>query len=477
MVKHKQHERWQRIGAIIGQHPEGIGLQAIIDTLNHGFEAGTEYEAPPRRTLQFWLKKWVDAGNLRTTGTRRNVRYFVLGAATVAPEAKLVITNEEAFPFSKESLLCLHAVRKPLFQRKPVGYNYDFLNGYRPNVSAYLSRAEQAHLSQLGKGLADEPLPAGTFARQLLHRFLIDLSWNSSRLEGNTYSLLDTRRLIHFGAAADGKASLEAQMILNHKEAIEFLVGAAEDIGFNRYTVLNLHALLSDNLLENPRASGCLRQIAVGIGESVFYPLEVPQRIEACFEQTLATATAIHNPFEQALFALVQLPYLQAFDDVNKRVSRLAANIPLIKHNLIPLSFTDVPKDTYTDAILAVYELNRIEPLKDVFMWAYERSIEHYQAVRQTLGEPNAFRMRYRQELKTVVVEVVKLLLNKQHAYAHIKTWVRDAIPEADQREFQENTETELLGLHEGNFARYQLRPSEFEQWQKIWQDVNEGKL
>lgn len=477
MVKHKQSEQWQRIGALIAQHPEGIGLQAIIDALNHSVETGSEFAAPPRRTLQSWLKKWVDAGVLRTTGTRRDVRYFVEDAATVEPLTRWVSVDEEAFPFSKESLLCLHVVRKPLIQRKPVGYDYDFLNRYRPNVSTYLNPTEQAHLSQLGKGLADEPLPAGTFARQLLHRFLIDLSWNSSRLEGNTYSLLDTRRLIHFGAAAEGKASLEAQMILNHKEAIEFLVGAAEHIGFNRYTVLNLHALLSDNLLENPAASGCLRRIAVGIGKSVFQPLEVPQRIEACFEQTLATATAIHNPFEQALFVLVQLPYLQAFDDVNKRVSRLAANIPLIKHNLIPLSFTDIPKDAYTDAILAVYELNRVEPLKEVFIWAYERSIAHYQAVRQTLGEPNTFRMRYRQELKTVVVEVVKLLLNKQHAYAHINTWVRDAIPEADQREFQENTETELLGLHEGNFARYQLRPSEFEQWQKIWQGANERKV
>lgn len=481
MVKHKQGEQWQRIRALIALHPEGIGLQAIVDglspTLSHGPETGGEFAVPPRRTLQSWLKKWVDAGQLRTTGTRRDVRYFVVDVSNAAPITKFGSEDEEAFPFSKESKLYLQTVRKPLIQRNPVGYDYEFLNGYRPNVSGYLSPAEQMHLSQLGKGLADEPLPAGTFARQLLHRFLIDLSWNSSRLEGNTYSLLDTRRLIHFGAAAEGKASLEAQMILNHKEAIEFLVGAAEDIGFNRYTVLNLHALLSDNLLENPHASGCLRQIAVGIGKSVFQPLEVPQRVEACFEQVLATAKAIHNPFEQALFVLVQLPYLQAFDDVNKRVSRLAANIPLIKHNLVPLSFTDIPKDTYTDAILAVYELNRVEPLKDVFIWAYERSIAHYKAVRQTLGEPNAFRMRYRQELKTVVVEVVKLLLNKQQAYGHIKAWVRDGIPEADQREFQENTETELLALHEGNFARYQLRPSEFEQWQKIWQDANEGKI
>lgn len=120
-----------------------------------------------------------------------------------------------------------------------------------------------------------EPTPA-----RLAHRLLIDLSWNSSRLEGNTYSLLETERLISAGEAASGKDALEAQMILNHKEAIEFLIDSAGEIGFNRYTLLNLHALLSDNLLDDPTASGRLRSIAVGIGQTTF--LEGPQRIEEC---------------------------------------------------------------------------------------------------------------------------------------------------------------------------------------------------
>ena len=156
-------------------------------------------------------------------------------------------------------------------------------------------------------------------------------------------------------------------MILNHKDAIEFLVGTAEDIGFNRYTILNLHATLANNLLADPTAAGRLRHIAVGIERSAFHPLEVPQLIEECFDQVLATASAITDPFEQAFFVMVQLPYLQPFDDVNKRVSRLAANIPLIKGNLSPLSFTDVPRDIYTEAVLGVYELNEYELLKDVF--------------------------------------------------------------------------------------------------------------
>lgn len=109
-------------------------------------------------------------------------------------------------------------------------------------------------------------------------------------------------------------------MILNHKDAIEFLVENAADIGFNRYTILNLHGILANNLLADPTAAGRLRHISVGIGGSVYHPPETPHLIEECFAQLLATASAITDPFEQAFFAMVHLPYLQPFDDVNKRV-------------------------------------------------------------------------------------------------------------------------------------------------------------
>lgn len=140
-------------------------------------------------------------------------------------------------------------------------------------------------------------------------------------------------------------------MIINHKDAIEFLVSAADEIGFNRYTILNLHGILAQNLLADEAAAGRLRHIAVGIEKSAFHPLEVPQLIEECFRQVLPTVQAIRDPYEQSFFAMVQLPYLQPFDDVNKRVSRLAANIPFKKENLSPLSFAGVPRSTYTESI------------------------------------------------------------------------------------------------------------------------------
>ena len=125
--------------------------------------------------------------------------------------------------------------------------------------------------------------PAGTYARTIYSRLLIDLSWHSSRLEGNTYSLLETERLLELGEAAEGKDALEAQMILNHKAAIELLVDQADEIGFNRSTSLNLHALLVENLLADPQAGGRLRRIPVGIDGTVYHPLEAPQLIDDCF--------------------------------------------------------------------------------------------------------------------------------------------------------------------------------------------------
>jgi len=160
---------------------------------------------------------------------------------------------------------------------------------------------------------------------------------------------------------------------------------------------------------------------------------------------------------------------LQPFDDVNKRVSRLAANIPFVRGNLSPLAFTDVPRSTYTEAMLGVYELNKIDLLKDVFVWAYERSAARYAAVRQSLGEPDPFRLRHRAELREIIGEVIRGRMDKKAAAARVAAWTHEKIDAGDRDRFREIAESELLGLHEGNFARYQIRPSEFEVWQKLW--------
>ena len=423
-------------------------------------------QPPTRRTLQRWLNALVGQGRLRKEGQARSTRYLL--PVQAAPEAADAAPGDVFFPLSDEARAIDIAVRQPVQHRTPVGYRRSFLDSYRPNTTFYLHAALRAELQALGQVAAHNE-PAGTYARSIANRLFIDLSWNSSRLEGNTYSLLETERLLSAGDAAEGKGALEAQMILNHKAAIEFLMDCTPDMGFNRYTLLNLHALLSDNLLPDPTASGRLRTVAVGIGQAVFLPLEGPQLIAECFAQVLDTAAAIQDPLEQAFFAMVHLPYLQPFEDVNTRVSRLAANIPLIQHNLCPLSFVDVPPAAYISAMLGVYELNRIELLRDVFAWAYKRSCARYSAVRQSLGEPDPFRLRYRALIFDTVAEVVRAAMNKQRAIAFVARQARQHLPPADQHRFVEVTETELMSLHEGNMARYRLRPSEFEAWRQGW--------
>lgn len=445
------------IEAAVAGRPDGVSAAQI---------EGLLARPGARRTLQYRLRALVNAGRLRLDGEGRAARYFIRRQDDAVAPGEAALTD--IVPLSPEGQEVRAYVRRPVEHRRPVGYDRGFLDSYRPNASFYLSEAERDRLRGIGK-VQIETAPAGTYAKQILDRLLIDLAWNSSRLEGNTYSLLDTRRLLDFGQEAEGRGQREAQMILNHKDAIEFLVASADDIGFNRYTILNLHALLANNLLYDPNAVGRLRHIVVGIERSVFHPLEIPGLIEECFDQLLATAAAIEDPFEQAFFVMVQLPYLQPFDDVNKRVSRLAANIPMIKANLAPLSFTDVPSDLYSQAALGVYELNRIDLLKDVFLWTYERSAARYVAVRQSLGEPDPFRLRYRDLLRDTLGEILRSAHGRRAAGAYVREKARASVPAADQEKFIEVAETELLSLHEGNFARYQVRPTGFAAWWAVW--------
>ena len=464
MPKRIPEQELEAILAVVAAHPEGVPVRTIRD--------GLPSDLPPRM-LQRRLALLVEQKRLIAEGQRKGRRYrvpititgkgnVVAGGVTVEGRAEIYV------PLSPEAKAIKQAVRAPIQNRRPVGYQRAFLDDYRPNDTYYLPAATRQRLLEMGRP-PDGERPAGTYARRIYHRLLIDLSWNSSRLEGNTYSLLETERLLELGEAAEGKDALEAQMILNHKAAIELLVDQAEEIGFNRYTILNLHALLADNLLADPQAGGRLRRIPVGVDGTVYHPLGKPQLIEERFEKILDTAAAITDPFEQAFFALVHLAYLQGFEDVNKRVSRLAANIPLIRGNLCPLSFVDVPERAYIDGVLAIYELNRHELLRDVFAWAYERSSARYSAVRQFLGEPDPFRLRYRALVAELVAAVVRTEMDKKAATALARQRAAEQVPPADRTRFVEVVETELMSLHEGNIARYRLRPAEYQAWRQGW--------
>jgi hypothetical protein len=415
------------------------------------------HPAMARRTLQRWLSAWLDAGDLEAEGQGKSRRYYAAGW-----QKDSRVDFPDHIPLSPDSRDILAYIDLPLGQRKPVGYQREFLDSYEPGSTWYLPEPLRQQLHRIGD-TGQSQRPSGTHGREILQRLLIDLSWASSHLEGNTYSRLDTRELFETGKAAAGKAKIETQMLLNHKAAIEMLVENIEEMGFNRYTLAGLHGVLAENLLTNPADEGRLRQHIVEISKSVDRPLSVPAQIEELFDLFLEKASRIADPFEQSFFAMVHLPYLQPFADVNKRTSRLAANLPLIRANLCPLTFLDVPEKAYSRAILGVYEMTRIELLRDLYMWAYERSTQEYLAIRQELVEPNPLRLAYRSLIKSTIREVV--LTPEQDPLTLVQRAVA-VVGDEDRDNVLALINEELRRIHEGVLARYGLRPSELAVWQ-----------
>jgi hypothetical protein len=354
MPKQLPQDLLDRVRDHLNRHPNGLGLADLEAQLKG---------AVRRRTLQRRLDEWVRIRAIRAEGVRRGRRYCIVNtpanSTVITPTAgALAITTIPPtitgdIPLSSVGQAIQTTVRRPIADRNPVGYERGFLERHVPNVTRYHSDAIGTHLHELGR-TPDGQRPAGTYARDILSRLLIDLSWSSSSLEGNTYSLLDTRELIERGTVAPGKDAKETQMILNHKAAIELLVESAEEVGVDRHTLTNLHALLAENLLDNPRDAGRLRERPIAIGASTHILTAIPQLIEECFALLLDKAAAINDPFEQSFLLVAQLPYLQPFVDANKRTSRLAANISLIESNLVPLSFIDVPERVYVDGLTGI---------------------------------------------------------------------------------------------------------------------------
>lgn len=441
---------------LIGAEPAGLRIEAILQKVG---------DTHHRRTLQRRLALLVEQKRIEMVGERRAARYRRLpeSAGDLARTPAQAPTERDYVPVSAKGADIRAYVSQPRHLRSPVGYRLEFLEQYHPNHTAYLPQDLRDQLHAVGRSSADQA-PAGTFAKDILNRLLIDLSWASSHLEGNTYSRLDTERLIEYGQAAEGKDALETQMILNHKQAIEYLVLNPEHARVEPETLIALHAFLSDGLMADPTAVGRIRRRAVEIGGSVYLPIALPQRLEELFGIVVQMAAEISDPFEQAFFLMVHLPYLQPFEDVNKRVSRLAANIPFIRHNLCPLSFIDVPQQAYVDAMLGVYELNQVELLRDVFVWAYERSCQQYVAVKQNLAPPDIFRLRHRQALAEVIAAIVRQ--GEAATAPNVKSKIPSKVPLTEHDHFVELVLAEFEALHVGNAVRFGIRPLEFSAWQ-----------
>lgn len=208
-----------------------------------------------------------------------------------------------------------------------------------------------------------------------LERLAIDLSWKSSQIEGNTYSLLETERLLKEKQTASGKSKDEAVMLLNHKDAIDFIVENSsylKDLSIRH--IEDIHSLLTKELGINRN----LRRRRVGITGTNYRPLDNEFQIKEAFEDMCHLINSKRNIFEKALMALVLISYIQGFMDGNKRTARITSNAILIAHKYCPLSFRTVDSIDYKKAMLIFYERNNITPFKRIFIDQFEFAVRTY---------------------------------------------------------------------------------------------------
>ena len=455
---------------VLSQHREPLSLREILDKLPQAYA---------ERSVRRWLARLVHDDQVIKIGAKKGTRYranevlsrqspqqSVASDLRTPGVAKDIAAGEadtdQGSPFSPSSLAAVAYVRQPLFKRKPVSYNTDWLASYQPNRTFYFDVIDRTRLAERGRRTVSQE-PAGTYARRIYSRLLIDLSYNSSRLEGNTYSLIDTQRLLIDGAGAAGKLDGEATMILNHKEAIRHLVdhGAHLDVTYDE--VLTLHYLLSDGLVPPDRA-GAIRDEGVRVGASTFVPFESRDRLASLLMDTTRKAAAIDDPFEQSLFLLVNVAYLQAFWDVNKRTSRLCANIPLLRHNLVPLSFNSVAADDYALAMIAVYEKNDTGPIADLYQASYFRTCQEYDATVEALGFDEV-RVRYREQRRRAVAHIIGELLGGDALSTYLEHQVAPQVPGEHRERFLTTIQEDLVQISPQRLAGLGITRQQLGRW------------
>lgn len=277
--------------ALLATHADGLAR----DALDRAYQQQYGQEIA-ERTLLRRLSGLQQAARIEAVGQGRATRYRVAKRstipATVDPSNATPVHDELYVPLSPEGAALRTLIQRPLMYREPIGYDLTWLEAYRPGVDWLLPLAMRERLHDSGR-TPDAARPAGTYARDIIGRLLVDLAWASSRLEGNTCDRLDTQNLIEFGQRAEGKDAEETQMILNHKRAIEYLVDDVDRVGFSASSIRALHAALSENLLGDPADEGRLRRRPVQITGTPYLPTAIPQVIEDAFHLLLKKADAI----------------------------------------------------------------------------------------------------------------------------------------------------------------------------------------
>jgi Fic family protein len=418
-----------------------------------------------RPTINRDLRDLLAAGFLEKRGDGRSTRYLITAAAEAAlralPSGVPTPPGSGALQWSATAQPLVEALRAPLGTRTPVGYDSGFVNSYIPNQSSLLPPQLAKDLYDAGRSRDQQP--AGTYAREVLEQLLIDLSWSSSRLEGNNKSLLDTKELFELGQKA-GPLDQDTLMLLNHKSAIEFMVDAVPTQGITVPVIVDLQAHLMRDLLRDSRDIGSIRRRVVNIDGSVYTPSSIPSLLEERLNTIVDKVRNIRNPVEAAFFLWVNLAYLQPFANGNKRTSRLSANMPLMLYNCAPLSFLDVERSDYATAMLGVYEQHNVAAAVDLFEFIYRRSIQKYSVLRASLSAPDPIRTKYRQALNELMQFVVFHGRTLHAAFADVH------VDAADSEALRLVANTELDQLEQYNCARYNLARGMTQRW------IDEGR-
>lgn len=214
-----------------------------------------------------------------------------------------------------------------------------------------------------------------TIIKKEFERLTIELSWKSSHIEGNTYSLLDTERLIKENIEASGHLKEESIMILNHKRALDYIF--QDPLHYKTITLAkidDIHRLLVDNL----DVSTGLRSLPVGIVGTNYKPLDNIYQIKEAMDKLINIINDIQNPFEKALIVVLMIAYIQPFEDGNKRTSRILANAILIAHDYCPLSYRSIDEVEYKKAVILFYEQNSAQYFKQLFIEQFKQAVEIY---------------------------------------------------------------------------------------------------
>lgn len=309
---------------------------------------------------------------LERTTIFRDIKKLVQ-AGLLEPEGKAYRINK-----TSDAWLRWDLSRAP-WLRPAVSYNPALLGDYQPNHSFLLTDDQLKALYAAGTvdGVAQAKEKGKAYAR-ILSSLLIDLTHASSNLENVNISWLDTKTLIELGERPEGLTEQQLRIVLNHKEAITFLKDHGTHLQLGKRDLFDIHSLVIKGLLADDSAVGALRSVVVRFDDSRYMPPDNPHQLREIFEQFCEKANAISNPFEQAFFVMTFLPYIQPFQDGNKRTARLAMNVPFIRHTLAPFSFSDIKGRDYMFGLLAFYERGRHHFLAEAFTQAYQKSAARY---------------------------------------------------------------------------------------------------